>query len=134
MPLVAHPVRSLWGSQPRCARCVCEWLHRKWDGAVLDPMFEKLSRMCCLSSVSVASGVLLMKICTCGDMIGPPFATNTSFSVILVLTAVCAHWLNHIRHAFLSFPSKIGMLASSSFLYSSSFACCLVSSRNVMNC
>ena len=33
MPLVAHPVRSLWGSQPRCARCVCEWLHRKWDGA-----------------------------------------------------------------------------------------------------
>ena len=34
MPLVAHPVRSLWGSQPRCARCVCEWLHRKWDGAV----------------------------------------------------------------------------------------------------
>ena len=35
MPLVAHPVRSLWGSQPRCARCVCEWLHRKWDGAVV---------------------------------------------------------------------------------------------------
>ena len=35
MPLVAHPVRSLWGSQPRCARCVCEWLHRKWDGASL---------------------------------------------------------------------------------------------------
>ena len=35
MPLVAHPVRSLWGSQPRCARCVCEWLHRKWDGAIL---------------------------------------------------------------------------------------------------
>ena len=34
MPLVAHPVRSLWGSQPRCARCVCEWLHRKWDGAL----------------------------------------------------------------------------------------------------
>ena len=34
MPLVAHPVRSLWGSQPRCARCVCEWLHRKWDGAI----------------------------------------------------------------------------------------------------
>ena len=34
MPLVTHPVRSLWGSQPRCARCVCEWLHRKWDGAV----------------------------------------------------------------------------------------------------
>ena len=33
MPLVAHPVRSLWGSQLRCARCVCEWLHRKWDGA-----------------------------------------------------------------------------------------------------
>ena len=33
MPLVTHPVRSLWGSQPRCARCVCEWLHRKWDGA-----------------------------------------------------------------------------------------------------
>ena len=33
MPLVAHPVRSLWGSQPRCARCVCEWLHHKWDGA-----------------------------------------------------------------------------------------------------
>ena len=23
------------GSQPRCARCVCEWLHRKWDGASL---------------------------------------------------------------------------------------------------
>ena len=35
MPLVAHPVRSLWGSQPRCARCVCEWLHRKWDGAIV---------------------------------------------------------------------------------------------------
>ena len=35
MPLVTHPVRSLWGSQPRCARCVCEWLHRKWDGASL---------------------------------------------------------------------------------------------------
>ena len=33
MPLVAHPVRSLWGSQLRCARCLCEWLHRKWDGA-----------------------------------------------------------------------------------------------------
>ena len=37
MPLVAHPVRSLWGSQPRCARCVCEWLHRKWDGALVVP-------------------------------------------------------------------------------------------------
>ena len=36
MPLVAHPVRSLWGSQPRCARCVCEWLHRKRDGAGAD--------------------------------------------------------------------------------------------------
>ena len=36
MPLVAHPVRSLWGSQPRCARCVCEWLHRKWDGAKIN--------------------------------------------------------------------------------------------------
>ena len=35
MPLVAHPVRSLWGSQPRCARCVCEWLHHKWGGASL---------------------------------------------------------------------------------------------------
>ena len=35
MPLVTHPVRSLWGSQPRCARCVCEWLHRKWDSASL---------------------------------------------------------------------------------------------------
>ena len=40
MPLVAHPVRSLWGSQPRCARCVCEWLHRKWDGA--NPAHQKI--------------------------------------------------------------------------------------------
>ena len=27
------------GSQPRCARCVCEWLHRKWDGAIQWPTF-----------------------------------------------------------------------------------------------
>ena len=40
MPLVAHPVRSLWGSQPRCARCVCEWLHRKWDGATVNEVSE----------------------------------------------------------------------------------------------
>ena len=40
MPLVTHPVRSSWGSQPRSARCVCEWLHRKWDGAAkTDHMF-----------------------------------------------------------------------------------------------
>ena len=97
-------------------------------------MFEKLSRMYCLSSASVASGVLVMKSCIWVDTIGPPFATSTSLSVIFVLTAMWAHWLNHMRHAFLSFPSKMGMLASNSFLYSSSFVCCLFSSRNVTNC
>ena len=44
MPLVAHPVRSLWGSQPRCARCVCEWLHRKWDGALPEKL-ESIAKM-----------------------------------------------------------------------------------------
>ena len=43
MPLVAHPVRSLWGSQPRCARCVCEWLHRKWDGAKVDDKITEIN-------------------------------------------------------------------------------------------
>ena len=45
MPLVAHPVRSLWGSQPRCARCVCEWLHRKWDGAALTPVEQRYANI-----------------------------------------------------------------------------------------
>ena len=54
MPLVAHPVRSLWGSQPRCARCVCEWLHRKWDGAsFLEPLLPVTSRwILCLFLIS----------------------------------------------------------------------------------
>ena len=79
MPLVAHPVRSLWGSQPRCARCVCEWLHRKWDGAVSNRPEGRNTFRCSTPMCSLSSGVLIR------NSAGPTFIPSLMASSSRVL-------------------------------------------------
>ena len=57
-------------------------------------------------------GYLEMAVTT----VGPAFDVTASQKVILACLAACSTWLTHMRHAFLSFQSKVGMLAMRSFV------------------
>ena len=90
-------------------------------------MLEKLSRMILLSWASEVLGYLEMAVTT----VGPALDVTASLKVILACLAVCSTWLTYIRHAFLSFPSKVGMLAMRFFCCCFSFASSLFSCRIV---
>ena len=90
-------------------------------------MLEKLSKMILLSWASGALGYLEMAVIT----VGPAWDVTASLKVILACLAVCSTWLTHMRYAFLSFLSKVGMLAMRFFCCCFSFASSLFSRRIV---
>ena len=56
-------------------------------------------------------GYLEMAVTT----VGPALDVTASWKVILACLAVCSTWLTHMRHAFLSFPSKVGDIGNDVF-------------------
>ena len=63
--------------------------------------------------------------------VGPALDVTASRKVILACLALCSMWLTHMSHAFLSFPSKVGMLARRFFFCCFSFASLLFSRKIV---
>ena len=83
--------------------------------------------MILLSWASEALGYLEMAVTT----VGPALDVTASLKVIPAFLAMCSTWLTHMRHAFLSFPSKVGMLAIRFFCCCFSFASSLFLRRIV---
>ena len=106
------PITSFLGSD-----CL-QFLFLRW---------KKLSRMILLSWASEALGYLKMAV----TIVGPALDVTASLRVILACLAVCFTWLTHMRHAFLSFPLKVGLLAMRFFCCCFSFASSLFSRRIV---